>query len=362
MKVTFDIATSQDDALLRYCLKENTMEGSISLAFEAEPSFFKAVSVQGKESQVLVARTQNHSQIAGLGLRSIKPLHVNNEIKNIGYLSGLRLSPGYRHSIHLARGYQFLKQLDADQKVPFYLTTILEENEKVIKLLESNRADLPTYHYLSRYNTYYMKAIPEVSSKNYTIRQATQKDLSNLLAFLNREGKRKTFFPYLEINDFQSTYLMGLQVSDFYLAYDQNECVGVLAKWDQSSFKQTRVMNYSQGIKVARPLANMVSSWTRLPKLPKVGSLLRYYYLSFVAIKKDNPDILTQLIAYISSQNNGYDLFTLGLCENDPLTKAFENIKAKVLKSNIYLVSFDKQFKMPNAIKEKTLYLELATL
>ena len=124
MKIS--LADRSDDDLLRECLKKNEMSGSISVAFETEPSFFDALSVQGIESQVIIGKTENE-EIIGFGVRSIKPVYVNGEIVDIGYLSGLRVNPEFRNNSFLVRGYKFLRKLDQDERVPFYLTTIIED-------------------------------------------------------------------------------------------------------------------------------------------------------------------------------------------------------------------------------------------
>ena len=53
------LATNQDDGILRECVKNNEMNGSISVAFETEPSFFDSMSIRGRESQVMVGKTKD---------------------------------------------------------------------------------------------------------------------------------------------------------------------------------------------------------------------------------------------------------------------------------------------------------------
>ena len=64
----------------------------------------------------------------------------------------------------LARGYQFLRQLHADRRADFYLTTIADENRAAIRLLTSGRAELPVYNPWGRYITLAIRPRPDASA------------------------------------------------------------------------------------------------------------------------------------------------------------------------------------------------------
>lgn len=95
------------------------------------------------------------------------------------------------------------------------------------------------------------------------------------------EGSKKQFYPYYEITDFSSPRLRDLNRDNFYIAVDGSEILGVVAKWDQESFKQTRIVGYDRKMQIARPFINLVSKFSNIPNLPKAGDLLHYFYASF---------------------------------------------------------------------------------
>jgi hypothetical protein len=147
----FDLATATDESALREFARGMEMPGAIRFVFEREPDYFDALRVEGRESEVLVCREAETGRVVAAGHRSIKLLFVNGEVSPAGYLSGLRLEESVRNGRILARGYAFLRERHADQRAPFYLTTIMEDNEHAKAILLSGRGGLPRYHDFGRF-------------------------------------------------------------------------------------------------------------------------------------------------------------------------------------------------------------------
>src|ERR1700752_1270332 len=102
--LVFDLATEEDDASLRRLLRENPMQGAISLSFEREPNYFNASSIEGAFHQTLVAREMDTGEIIGVGNRSVRDMFVNGKVQAVGYMSQLRIHPKYGRGLYLARG------------------------------------------------------------------------------------------------------------------------------------------------------------------------------------------------------------------------------------------------------------------
>src|SRR5918996_5106048 len=145
MALEFGLAEPADDAELRDLLRRTGVPGEIELAFLREPSFFVAARAGNRETQTIVWRDVEAGELVGLGERSIRAAYVDGEPAAVGYLSNLRGAVEWRKSLGLARGYAYLRTLHGDGKVPFYVTTILEDNVEAIALLTSERARLPRY-------------------------------------------------------------------------------------------------------------------------------------------------------------------------------------------------------------------------
>jgi hypothetical protein len=79
----------------------------------------------------------------------------------------------------------------------------------------------------------------------------------------------------------------GFQIGDFYVAQRSGKVIGVIGKWDQRAFKQTRVLGYSRSLRWFRPLANAAHPLLGTPRFPEPGEAVPYFYLSFVAVDDD---------------------------------------------------------------------------
>lgn len=357
------LATNQDDEILRECVKNNEMKGSISVAFETEPSFFDSISVQGRESQVMVGKTEE-GDLMGLGVRSIKQVYINEKVMDIGYLSGLRVNPEFRNNSFLSGAYKFFKKLDQDGKVPFYLTTIIEDNAIARRILESGRGGLPNYMPFGFLSTFIIKPQTKKNNKRYEIIKGNNMPLENIVNFLNKEGSKKQFYPHYKTSDFNSIRLRGLKQEDFYLAMEGNNIIGTIAKWNQESFKQTRIVKYDKKMKITRPFINLISKFSNIPNLPKAGDLLHYFYAAFPTTKNNNPEILESLLCEVASdpENKEYDYFALGLSKMDSLAEAAKLFTPRTYNARLYVVSFDKTKDNLKFLNGKIPYLELGTL
>src|SRR6266571_2823670 len=150
----FALAGEAEDDALRTLLRHISMPGNITLSFLREPSFFLAEQAGNISSQVLVCKDRQKDQVVGMGSRSIRCVYIDGKPTRVGYLSMLRGTTEARGNIALARGYRYLQTLHADGAVPYYFTTVLDDNTTAKALLTSGRARLPTYQPVARLITY----------------------------------------------------------------------------------------------------------------------------------------------------------------------------------------------------------------
>jgi hypothetical protein len=345
----FELATEADDADLRDVLARTPMGGRIAVTFRREPSYFKAAVVDGPFRQVVACRDTETGCIIGFGLRAIRELYVNGEPRPIGYLGGLRVLPEYRNIGLVARGYAFFRKLHEDGRTPFYLTTIAEGNTTALAVLTSGRARLPQYHDAGVYHTATFtllgrsrRSIPP----SLTLEPARSEDSDDVTAFLRREGPRRQFFPCDSPTD--------RLASDILLARLRGRIVGILAAWDQHSYKQTIVESYTGWLRIMRPLLG----------LPRPGQPLRYHSAAIPVVEEDDLEVFTALIegqrARLASGPSRHLL--LGLHESDPLLRALRPGWGHWYRTRLYLVSWPDGDAARQKIDNRPPYLELGCL
>jgi hypothetical protein len=369
MKIT--LAGHSHDAAIREIMRQTPMPGRIQVAFGREPDFFHGLSVEGKQNQVYVVLDQE--TVVAMGCRCIKPVYVNGQRMNLGYLGGLRLRESARRGLVLAKLYGFLKEQHQDGKVPAYLTTIVEENQEAKAILTSGRAGLPTYTDWGTYWTYAVNLCRRqrgpgeavIRGGPITIECGESVPLERLVSFINREGHRRQFFPAIDPGDFGTDYLRNLALRDFLVASREGEIIGVVAKWDQRDFKQNLICGYAGSLRLFRPALNAWMTIGGFRPLPKPGECLNMFYVAFICIQDDDPEVLQMLLQRLSFENrdSGYHHLLVGFHERDNLRNAMEAFRCVRYASRLYLVCWDGGMGFVKSLDQSKIpYLELAAL
>jgi hypothetical protein len=143
-----------------------------------------------------------------------------------------------------------------------------------------------------------------------------------------------------------------LLVDDFYAAYDGDRVAGALAVWDQSAFKQTRVVRYRGAMRLFR----------RLARYPPAGETLRSFYISYVAV--ENEEVFRALLDRVvdDHRDRGYHYFIAGAHERDPLLRVIENLPLTPFWARAFAVHFEDGAEEFARLDDRVPYVELATL
>jgi hypothetical protein len=355
-----DLATPADDADLRRILAETPMPGRVAVSFRREPSYFAAAEVDGHFRQVVAGRDRDTGRLIGFGSRSIRKVHVNGRPTEIGYLSALRLLAEHRNLGLVARGYAYFRKLHADGRVPIYLTTIAEGNERALDLLTSKRAGLPAYHPAGRYHTLALAPLRR-QARDTHIRPATAEDVPAIVDFLRDHGPARQFFPCYAAADFMGTHgaLRGLRPADVLLAQRDGRLVGTLGMWDQAGFRQAVVHGYHGLLRWARPLINGWAWLRRRPRLPDVGTPLRNRFAAVPVAAHDDPAVFTALLEAVPAMG---DYLLLGLHERDPMLPAARRFAVADYVTRLFVVCWDEGEEYRAALDGRVPYLELGSL
>ncbi|HBN09469.1 MAG TPA: hypothetical protein DD435_12740 [Cyanobacteria bacterium UBA8530] len=345
-----------------------SMPGGVSLSFSHEPCFREAIEVEGRDARAIVA--ENEGELGGVALMAKKNCYLNGKEKAVGYLSSLRLAPDFRSSLVLARGYQVLHKLHREQlsRPPFYLTTIMADNEKAKEILTSGRAGLPNYHFLSGYQTLLIPLVHHRFSlpEGVLIVKGEVVKAEQIVEALNRLGQGRQFFPVYQKEDIEkdSGLLRGLDEKDFYLAIEKDRIVGVLACWDQLAFRQNVVKEYSLRMKLVKKLFDALAVFTRMEPLPRIGEAFKSLSAACVAVEDDRKDVFRALLRYSINDRvgKGKTFLYVGFSERDPLLVVAAECLHATLRSLIYAVEWGEGKKELDALDSRVPYLELGSL
>lgn len=358
--LTLRLATRVDDAQIRAVLRRNTMPGAMELAFAHEPSFFDAIEVEGRDPQVVVG--EQDGQLVGAGLVTVQRVYLNGEASEVGYLSSLRADSSIRGTTALARGYRFYRQVhEAQRRVPFYLSTIMEDNRTARELLTSGRAGLPSYHEIGRYHTITIPLLRQGKLRLPAgLRMVTGSAIGarEIAAFLQETGKSRQFYPVYTADDLQAPtgLLRGLALDDFAVVLAGDRIQGVMAAWNQLPFRQHVVTGYQGWLRWAQPLLGRL--------LPPPGEPVRSLLAACLAIRDDDPAVFHVLLRHLLHVHAGrtHRWLFIGLAGDDPLQPVAAEPWHLTLHSRIYTVEWGDGRAALQALDDRVPYLELGSL
>jgi len=362
--MNFILANSAHNEQLRRIVRAESMPGHIQVAYEREPDFFQGLETQGTFNQIVAA--EEGEQLIGFGCRSIRPMFINGERIDFGYLSGLRSSLEAKRRLGIARGYKTFKELHADGRCPGYITTIIDGNAEAISTIAQGRAGLPFYKELGSCITaaIALKKRNKAAHPHITVRFARPGEESTVIRLLETYGKYYQFFPALTEANFGTPLLRDLPITKFLIAEQHNEPCGIAALWDQSAFKQHRIKQYSSALKLARPLLNAGLKLNGRSPLPNEGTLLLYATFCFKAVKDSNPDILRALLQFACKHlhHAGYSHCITGFHQNDSGLGILKYFSAIRYHSRLFFAGWEDDLEIFNQLDRRTPYFDPAIL
>jgi hypothetical protein len=360
----FDIAKPGDGPEILAILEETDFKGRIGLVYTRRPDPYRSFHLEGKDTVVAVCRDTRENKIVGFGAFTIRKVFVNGEVMDAGYLFGLRARREYQRKYPLlGRGYKFIEEMIVKRRVPYVLTTILEENRYTQQLLEKKRPFMPDYVPLTLYGTFIFKTGGEFKiPAEFSFKRADTNDLSKILTFINTQGKQKQFYTVLGAPDLASGLLPGLRGEDFWVLYDhQNEIAACGALWNQQGYKQYLIKEYGGVLKLVRPLT-AVLKLLGFPPLPKPGSVLNFCTLSFWAIRGDDPVIFETYLKLVAAGLKNYPFFVMGCSFEHPLHQRIKRASSLSFSSQVYLVDWAKDGETTELDRSLPVYLECGLL
>jgi len=366
---TFELATPNDDEAIQRLLRENPVPGSISVSYERSPCYFHGCDVMGHSHQTLVARHLPSGEIAGVAGRSLRRMYINGQVETVGYLGQLRVDRCYRSRWLVSGGFRFLRELHQDRQTRGYLTTIIEGNREAEGVLVSRaRRHFPSYRPLERLHTLALHVRPGAvpTMAGCEVRRGSEIDVDDIVAFLNRYGAGRQFFPVCTADDFtpDAHRTRGFRPDDFRLAIRNGRITGIIGLWDQSAFKQTVVHGYEGFLRWGRILYDGYARLRGFRPLPGPGEPIRMCYAAFTCIADNDPGIFDLLLRQVlqSACERGLSYLMIGHTERDPLLAIAGRHPHIPYCSRLYTVGWDTGSEFHDRLDSRISHVELATL
>lgn len=365
MEPVVEIASAADDAGLRRLMRDIHVPGAITVAFEREPSFFRAAGIEGDQVDIVAIRVGD--RLVGTGTYARRDMFVNGAVHEVGYMTMARVESEWRRGRVTPAAFQYLHQLMNEHGDSWGITTMMADSSVTRSLLHAPKPFLPEFVPVERICTL---VIPtwrrRRANEDFAVRAASEEDLEGIVACLRRNGARRQFAVAWKAEDFNDQVrTLGLSISDFTVAHDGGRIIGCVALWDQSAFKQSVIKNYARAIKLTRGLVNLAAPLLSVPRLPARGSAFAHAYLSHLAVDDDDQELTLALLshAYGGARDRAIPNLTTGFSERDPRLPAVKaHFGGTAQWSLLCLAVWAGHRDEISGIDQRPAHLEIATL
>lgn len=322
-KYTLEFATSEDNAGIREIFEAGEFRGGISVRYLRNPLPLASFEADG-DARIMVIRDNECQRIIAVGGAVLRREYVNGKEETCGYLTGLKIHPDYqKKTTFIAKSYQFL--YEHIQGCYCYYTTILDENETAIRLLEKKHKNMPVYHYLGHYTTYCFHNGKHILD----LEQDCMEGFEELM---------KTYFSNHGLTpvDYQCA---GFGDTHFYCVREKGEIIACCFVGNQQAHKQYHMCSYSGIYKI---LSCLPTKWFGYPAFPKPDSDVNFGVVSYLYVKDDRKKLCSDFLRSVAAEA-GFDLLLWGGFENHPLCKAMDSMKAIHYGSRLYSVAWEQE-------------------
>lgn len=332
-----------DNACLQQLFSVPQPSSGVQIAFERAPDYFASANVMYQYPKLLLVRRKASQELAAAVNMGQRVAYINGRKTLMFYGADMRIAPPFRGGRALLYTNRAVRKTVGEG---WYLTVILQDNQRSKSSLEGARAGLPRYAPIGKMTTYTVTAARQHLSEAgaLTVRTATQTDIPAMNAWVHRMREHYQFLPCYNFYDLQdgNAFYAGLSFSDFLLLERDGKLAGLVGLWDQHALKQARVVGYSPIMKMIRPVYNV---WSRLSGgllLPPIGSTFGYLSLHSPLTTPDDLAGFAKLLraAMQHTRARGFCGMALTLSEQDPRRQAMADFKYVALEATQYSVAY----------------------
>ncbi len=351
----------------------------LALSYHTEPSFRAALCCRGHEHHLVYSRRDNRTELASLGIRSLRTVRLHQREAKLAYIHHLRVHPKHAGGTLLARGYQAFREVSRQSPAAVTLTSILEGNHTARALLanQNGRGPLPAYQPLVRYLTALIplrgpgKRWPcrfrEVGRRALMIRNLTLDDAAVLEELVTRTGAHHdgiTYEPPIRGEWSSHSLWPGLQMSDLVGVFRGTTLLGAVGVWNRGVVEQIRLASLHPALSGMQRIWHIGRKiWGECP-LPAVGTEVPHLLLDpwFVEPGMEEEVGLPLVAAALKqAQARGALFAAFGVPEGHGLRNVVNRFFHLPYWSMLYAVRWPETPQIPSNLAER-LIVSLGTL
>ena len=169
------------------------LRSALDLTQERDPDFFALPRMHQGPFATAVG-LDDDGRVVGCGTAIVRDGWYDGRQVPTGYLCDLRVAPGFRGGLHLARAYgEFMAWVSRELGAELFTTVIFDSNRAAIRALterSDKRRDQPVYRPMTPFEMVSVQFTTRRAPPSSAVRPATAADRERLVAFL--AGRART--------------------------------------------------------------------------------------------------------------------------------------------------------------------------
>lgn len=321
-RYTLRFADRRDNDGIRGIFESDCFSGGISVQYLRNPCPYESFLADGDENCIMVIVDNQVSRIIAVGGAVVRYEYVNGNKEKCAYLTGLKIHPDYRRKISfLPRAYAFLHENISDCYCCY--TTILDDNQAAISLLEKGHRNMPIYRYLGHYTTYCFHGGKKIISLEHN-------HMDGFDELMKSHFSTQSLTPVNYGSE-------GFGKSAFYCVRQDNEIIACCFVGDQRKHKQYKMCAYGGIYQVLSKIPMRIFGY---PDFPKSDCIVNHGVVAYLYVKDNDKKLCADFLRSVAAETE-FDLLIWGGFENNPLCAALDRMKTIHYGSRLYSVEWD---------------------
>ncbi len=344
------LAEPQDSAALCELFRKVHLKSSLDITQERDPDFFAMPRMHLGEFESYVG--ENEAGLVGAsGTVIARPGWLDGQRCTTGYLSDLRILPGFKGARKMPEAYRVCLQRARERWGVEVLYTVIFDNNLLARraLVDrkqkkaGHRQPQPIYRVMTPFLMTSVQLTFRQPKPVHSVVRAQRADLDPLVSFLDQQSQGRTLG-----EDFSGDLLSrrlatwpGLTLDSFFLAKNSNgDILGCLAPWDPADLKRTRVLGYHGKMAWLKRGYGLLAKLGGFPPFPSAGECFRFPFLSHLEVKNDDPAVLQSLLraTYAALRPEKYHFMSAMIPVGSPLAAAFKGFWVQKTAMTVYSV------------------------
>lgn len=336
--------------------------GMITMYPDRSPVFNKIHRLLDPSSYHMIAI--NGSQVVGTLGTLHTDLYFNDQPIRTAYFMDFKVDPEFRVGLTAYRMVKPTIEFEREAGTRLALATLLKNNEAPM-VFTKGRGGFPASLYLGDNRIYNYVPVRHLKTDNrFSIRQATENDIPELVSLYNRFYGTYRLAPRMDEKTLRGyvTRIGGLSIDQFYLACEGDEIRAVVAAWNAHSVKRYMVTESNFKVKLISGLVKFLSVFGRMPEPIRTNQPLKQLTLVLYA-HDQSIEALAALFRHINNLHVGgdYSLIQVQLHEDDPANESLKGLTGISVYSEIHLFTDTLQFAREIQNSKGIVHLEFPT-